>query len=779
MDIINETTFGFLGLPGRVGLEGGCSLTLIVKGTFDLVPDQQAVAAEEGIPPQGDEPYEDDDQGTGSARYESDFVYFKPRTDLLLAGKCCCPDGRPAQQCEVTFSVGTHAKTLLVIGDRYWENLLQRGPAGDEARQVKDGVSVAQPFVEMPLRYENSFGGDGYKKNPVGKGYRKQLTEQGEKVLPLPNIEHPGQVITSTRSRPDPAGFGPLGKMWKDRHAKIGTYGVRWQGDGSSWFPKDLDWSHFNSAPPDMQVEGYLRGDEALSMENLHPLHSPYRCQLPGLRLRCFLHKPPPPANPDAPRMEQPSTPDVAAMSKESWQEPVMNLDTLWVDMEAEKLVLVWRGLMPVSDEEYEELRHLLIVTEPLNEQPLSAQHYHQLLAERVAQQNTLEALESGDDPVPEDLQEAEALDVQTEMDKAMAKANASLIGAEVDPNTPLPEITEEEKTDNDQMVKELGINPDDLDGPDGPVLTREIVQERAAMGQAFTDEDLSGLDLSQLDLSGIQFQGGDLSQTNLQNTNLTGADLTGSTLVEADLTGVVLRQAVLNQANLTGANLTKADLSEAGLTQALLDGANLTQAVLNQVSASGVSLAGADLTGVEASQAVLDEADLSNAVLDGAELRQASLKGASFVGASGKKANLSEADLSGVYASEASDFSHSIFRKVVGHDSVWDQADLRHTDFSYAHMHAADFSLASLMGANLSASDMPQTTFAKADLHDALMVRMNLFRGSLEKAKLIRTDMRGSNFYEVEFNGCNISQAKMDGANLKMTRLRYRHTHG
>ena len=45
MDIINNTRFLVAPLAGRIGFPKH-SLTLIVKGTFDLVPGQRAVAGQ-------------------------------------------------------------------------------------------------------------------------------------------------------------------------------------------------------------------------------------------------------------------------------------------------------------------------------------------------------------------------------------------------------------------------------------------------------------------------------------------------------------------------------------------------------------------------------------------------------------------------------------------------------------------------------------------------------------------------------------------------------------
>ena len=78
MDLVNQTPFQFAPLPGRLGYPKH-SLTVIVKGTFDLVPDAPAALADEQLPITGDLPYPDDEEGSGSPYYES---------DLLLVGTC-------------------------------------------------------------------------------------------------------------------------------------------------------------------------------------------------------------------------------------------------------------------------------------------------------------------------------------------------------------------------------------------------------------------------------------------------------------------------------------------------------------------------------------------------------------------------------------------------------------------------------------------------------------------------------------------------------------------
>ena len=154
------------------------------------------------LTPTGDEFYEDDEDMVGGPRYSSDFAYFKPRADLLLVGKCYAPNGEEllAQQC--TFRVGSYAKSLTVSGDRIWK----KGVLGSTPSDPK-------PFKEIALRYENSYGGEGYPKNPVGKGYGKELTESGGKIHRLPNILYPADKVDSPHTHLEPAGLGPLGRI--------------------------------------------------------------------------------------------------------------------------------------------------------------------------------------------------------------------------------------------------------------------------------------------------------------------------------------------------------------------------------------------------------------------------------------------------------------------------------------------------------------------------------------------------------------------------------------
>jgi hypothetical protein len=353
MEIVIQPPYFFAPMHGRLTFPGH-TLTCIVKGTFDLRYKSKAVPSAKPLPPTGDKFFPPDEDMAGSLRCENDFAYFKLSADLLLAGHCYTPGGKPAQAALATFGVGGRSSTLAVFGNRYW-----KGPPGMRT------ISDPEPFTKMDLCYENSFGGPGFALNPVGKGFVKAEDESGKKVRPLPNIENPKDLIDSPSKHPQPVGFSPLGRMWKQRLDKAGSYGKQWLNERWPWFPKDFDWSYFNAAPPHMQMEGYLRGDETLYFENLHPVHPRYESQLPGLRVRCFTNK---------------SLDD----EKTEFQEVTMRLDTLWADMDAERIALVWRGATEVKDEDFEEICHVFIMDEPLDQPPASLERCHKLFLEEL-----------------------------------------------------------------------------------------------------------------------------------------------------------------------------------------------------------------------------------------------------------------------------------------------------------------------------------------------------------------------------------------------------------
>jgi hypothetical protein len=298
-------------------------LTLIVKGTFDVRRDGRTRLAKAQLPLGGDE-HEGD--GTTPVRYESDLVPFKPRADLLCVGRAYASGGQPVTSLHVRFGLVDRPKEIRVFGER---RLRMIGPTPE--------IGPPEPFTAMDLSYCRAFGGADPKDpdgmgfcptNPVGRGYARSAGAQRDR--PMPNLEDPRRPLRTLGESQPPAGFGPIGRAWQPRLALAGTYDERWQRERAPEPPEDFDYRFFNAAPADQQIEGYLRGDESLWVENMHPELSRLIVRLPGIRIRAFV--------------EAAADLRDASAVVSGLRELRLRLDTVWLDMEALHLVLVWRA---------------------------------------------------------------------------------------------------------------------------------------------------------------------------------------------------------------------------------------------------------------------------------------------------------------------------------------------------------------------------------------------------------------------------------------------------
>jgi uncharacterized protein YjbI with pentapeptide repeats len=806
MNIVNDTAFHFVPITGRLNFPGH-SLTIAVKGTFELSSGVKAIPAKDCLYPTGDEYYPDDIDRRGGLFYESDFTFLKPRTDLLLVGKCHAPGGKPVQMCPVTFQVGDYKKSLSVFGDRQWKKRLLRWKATEP-----------ELFTEMDLRYEKSFGGEKSAENPVGKGDGPVWDDQGNEFRPLPNIEDPQYLITSPKRSPEPAGFGPLGRVWQTRYAKMGTYTSDYKVTRWPWFPEDFDWGHFNAAPPGMQVEGYLEGSEKLYFENLHPEHPQYHSQLPGINVRCFMNK-----RIDPKKQER------------SFEEVSMNLDTLWVDMEAEKLVLVWRGWTQILSEDYEEVQDLFILSEPLEQPPASLEECHKQFLNRQAEEEKAWAMEPekpetqpnkaaesaapaqgkpaidpawlqaqtnaimaqmGIDPenLPPEAREKQSQIIQKltetdsakaagmeqkELDSQMREAFAKL---DLDPDH-LPPVSAKAKAEQFRLLKELGLKPADIAGnpefgkilalmgaalpkmgldPENldPLIEQAKKQQERLKKQFGTEEEadtgatknkevhsLTRETVQERIARGESFAGEDLHDLDLSGLDLSSLDFSSANLAGAILTGAKLQVSILAGADLTEADLSEADLTRANLAESDLTKAKLEKAILKDADFTAGILTAADLTEAVLTDAVFEKARMAGAILDRVNARDANFPEADLTESSFRRSSCPGAD----------------FSKAVLDKAVFQGADLQEAFFEGA------------VGRKINLSETDLTNFRaseRCDFTDGIFWNA-VGPGSIwENSNLTGSDFRGSRMEGAIFTGACLKQADLSFTDMKFSRF-------
>ena len=751
---------------------------------------------------------------------EKDSYFLKKKRELLIKG-FCYPSKNNSNICKVKVKCSHFCKELVVFGNRYWIK--------------KAGIwrkSESEPFTQMEISWENAFGGPGYEKNPVGKGFASIKTETGEEIWPLPNIEDPNNLIVSPRDRPEPAGFLPYEPTWPQRAQYLGTYDEKWLRERWPWLPEDFDPTFFNAAPPDQQIEGYFRGDEEIVIENMHPEKPVIRTRLPGIRARCFVNQ----------KMEE----------KLEFREVLLNLDTLWLIPHREIGIFVWRGVLPVKNEDAEDIKHLLVITEVLTETPKEPEYYRQLMAQEIAQTEVPieeDSLDESEDelelsdkifkvPSIEDFLDSDEKKLFQYVDQVEKRLEKELKERGYNPDTlakkakeavPLTDDIDElmawaeKKTYEYELairknLKEMGYDSTIIKKQEkkSSYLFKDKIMEEQIIKELknFKDNILPNLtilgpieNIKEL-ASGIEAHIKDLEEmTNMvkvapidqqefekrvkREQNFEGKHLEVD-LSNKDLEGFNFRKANLEGLNLSKANLKKVDFSEANLSEANMKGVDLR----------GASLRGADLSEVDLSEANLSGADLSGAILSGANLSGADLSGAKLqdceaTGANFTKADLSEADLSGGTFGQTrfveANLSGANLKEADFSESTWEECFLEkvqadEADFTGATFSKVNFARSSLIYADFSGTQLKEVNFSQVKasnvFFDGAKGENLVFTGADltqsradEETAFLGADFRGANltgacWEGADLNSANFEGAILDGANFSKANL-------
>lgn len=345
MNLVNDTPFDVFVMASQIDPPRP-SATIIVKGTFALQPDAVATPLpdEEQDKLKPDEPFMD--EIGRSLAWASDLEPHKPFAELVVHGHVYPPGGQPAPTALAAVRIGEWEKRIAAFGDRIWTRAPDGTPAPTEPR----------PFAAIPLRWEFSFGGLDNPRNPMGRGIDTEIEiSQGVSGIALPNIENPDALVTSPEDQPEPVNLGPVPQTYEARYRKLGTRDKRWATFRAPLPPDDFDASYHNAAPEDQQFETPFKGDEIVELEGLHPHHPVLRFQLPSLRLRAFVVR------------DVENGPTV--------EETPLEIDTLAIQPDEDKLTVLWRGYCAVAKEAMEDLIGVHLAQEPLAEpaQPAAA----------------------------------------------------------------------------------------------------------------------------------------------------------------------------------------------------------------------------------------------------------------------------------------------------------------------------------------------------------------------------------------------------------------------
>ncbi len=701
--------------------------------------------------------------------------------EFLVHGKAFAPPGQP-NGCAVRARFGPREKTLLVLGDRYWNGAVP---------------SEAGPFEAMPIDWSRAYGGPDFAANPAGRG-----REETGGVTWLPNIELPHDRLLRPDQAVTPGGMGALDPMHPQRAQYRGTYDADYLKQHAPGFAPDTDWRYFNLAPPDQWMDAPIAGDESFSFENMHPRQPLVEGRLPGLKARVFVGY------------------DMG-MDEPKVREVPLRLTTVWFFPHAERCIAIFQGLAEVGTDDGSDVVSLLGAVERVGE-PRSDAHYVEAVAKRADPDmgplyaiidsdllpegvDTLDPeVEAAKVPFAIDGLQAEAQRYRAEFDVLAAREKAVAMGQDPDalgirmpPREVVPtgealvpymaakmkEAKAQQWAAVEQAVaavekaiamaerKEIDLAALQHRGPPRYSPERHLAEMKALAAATTSPPDLDALypklcrieqaqRVGYLQSAHSQPPAFPMPQDEAQRLRAEIADahargilfFAGMDLTGADLSGLDLRDMNFEGAWLESANLSGANLSGANLSSAVLAHANLERAIAIGTDFSKANLGRARLAG-----GVFDDADFTLAVLMHCDFAGTQMRRADFAKANLLETTWGEADWSGAK------LSGQIFHKLDLSGMRWPEADLTACSFLSSKLAGVDMRGATLANATFATCDLAGARLMGARCAGAVAVKGS----SLAGADMSQADLRNFNFGASDVRGATLVRATLDGANL------------
>jgi uncharacterized protein YjbI with pentapeptide repeats len=694
-----------------------------------------------------------------------DLAQKKTRGGYGVAGDACAPAGNPVTGLTVRAGVGTLQKSVLVLGDRYWT----RGLTGWQA-------SAPQSFARMPIGPARAYGGKGYARNPLGKGYCAD-PDRADGVA-LPNVERPEAPVLRPSDTPAPALLGPLPQGSPDQTRWLGTLDKRWQRDRLPWLPDDTDPRWFDRFEQDQCQPGYWRGDEAWFAENMHPQHAVLRGRLPGLRPRVLIRG-------DA--------------APERRAELPLDLDTVWLFPNQGRVLVMYRGEAAARREDAEDILGVAVFTETLAEPAQPAEHWAAVWrqSDEAREQQAQQAQPAA--PVPDAAQQSARIqDAMAAAAQAGAAHKAAV--AKTIADTRAAAIAEADQamqaygfTPLSTRLAQAGAAPAGSAAPSpvwptDPIAFKAAVQRHVAEALAAAEAEVR----AEWKKYGSDYDAALVRAKAQPPMSQDPADLIANLNLAPEKKADLMKRYQAFQAKMAGVEAKAAEISRQAeqlraqgqepAPRPLPDGslppgprAPLDRDALLARHAAGTSAAWCELQGLDLSGADLSGLDLSRSVLRACVLRGANLEAANFTecqledcdfsGARLGKARFVRARLAGCQAAKAAmpaaDFSEARVEK-----TVFAQADLAGSRWTAAQAKACDFEQAVLRQAQAVEARFKDCRFAGADA-----VQAGFNRAMFDKCTLQGANLDGAVLQGATLMSCQAAGARFEGA--RMARLR------
>lgn len=702
-----------------------------------------------------------------------DEGFPKPVGEFLVFGAAYAPVNTPATEVVVAAQIGTLKKALFVRGDRHFNAL--------------GLISAPKAFAFMPITPATAFGGQGSLDNPWGKGLHKVLDADGGSRLPLPNVETASTPILGAGDVAPPAGFWAYGPDAPERSRHLGEFGQPWLKQTWPHLPDTTDLAYFQTAPLDQRLPGFFQGDEPIQLLNMHPTRPLIASSLPKLRARCFINR--------------------RVAGGEEFTELQTRAETVWLFPELECGIVLYRAVANTSDEDADDVLHLMAQWESLADWPRSFDDYHDEFRRRLLKKTVTAAAEpvltATVTAVAEVIAEPAAVGAISPEALAIEAENFLAQSPELQA---VHRLAAELEKNSQALMQEHGITAADLapylkkepEPPDRTLAQVEQMaadlntQSRALMQQHnISDQDLEPfLPKPEVEPANVL---GDLEKALIGLTAHTQAVMRQTGVTQADVDAFMASTPEL--AHMVGMPMPDIKTAMAGLAAVMplsappkaeppaektepvptMPARKLTrdevvarhalQQGFSSLDLSGLDLSGLDLTGADFSSALLEKTYFKDSCLAGVNFSHALVAGSDFSGADLSRAAMAE------ISAGAAVFTKARMDGVDASKGDFTGADLSGVQIAKAKLGQAIFDSAKMAGVQAAGCTAQQASFAGCDLTGADFTNAQLKAASFSGAQLGKAIFTASTCDNAEFYGVDASAADFTGANLRASR--------
>ncbi len=642
----------------------------------------------------------------------------KHKSEFLAFGSCFRSDA-DSQPLSVNVDVGQVKKQLVVYGDRHF----------------KSGgiISTPEPFHEMPISPEYAFGGAGYPLNPMGKG-ASQASSTDNKALP--NIESLQRLMTHYGDTVPVSGFWSLSADHPDRVSLLGKFDQTWFKTRWPDLPLDTQPAYFQVAPTDQRFNGFLTGNESISITHMHESISHIQAKLPGVRARLVYEN-----------MEEPGT---------LLHEVATTCETLYLFPNELFGLILFRGLIPLGTQNNADELKIYADIEPINTPLLGAES----LVDKILQSGNLGAPSDNKIKAP----------------SSNATENKPLPAGESSSDSTLPPKPESEKSTSNALkqkmdslgksisetMSKLGVSEADIakltkqqekkNTASGNDIDKVLSKTKTAMLGLFKNYNIDEKQLAQ------QLMGSPKTQALGQKLAQSGAGVAGLfASMEQALASIRTPPPPAKTDKPLPPDVPEAQSpppepeAKPELAKVYIRGDVEAMLAQGQTNFAGLKFSSLDLSALDFSGV-----DFSNSQLDGVNFSGSTLIKTRF-----DQAVLKEAIFSKVKAEGATFKSSSI------QGAHWDAASLTACDFTDADCTGSNFASVQFKGSTLSATALFDCNLSAALFDQCTIVKAHMDGANLSAVKFIATNMSGSTFVKSRCIGSEFVESDLTKTNF------------